>query len=396
MQSTGAAEPNTQTQSLLQNLTERARTGLELTAQVLREQARQAGHVAKERVKTAADGKRLLDDGGESVEELVMAKHASRNAVEAEKRLMNRLHVAIIKLDDSAAKLKQAQARQGNEESSDFAQLADEHEARAAACRRIVGMLDDETSFADMTPEECDALAIVLAKAGCASALDKASDGFDNAKQKALASMMSIRSHAESGGANTSEQAADASQAPTLLQSLQDRAHYNLQNAKQAATDRVESASAGKQLLDGGGESVAQAIVAKKASLDAAEIDRDVAQRAQSALEMFEDSAVKLKAASTQQQVDTGLGRLAGQHEQRVLIYREVSTMLQAPIASSGMNLAECDALALVKVRDSCSAIQCRTNQGFEVVKNMLFASCSSEEELDKRSLSDRLRSSCV
>merc|ERR1711924_410328 len=405
MGSTGGAEAKVQTQSLLQNLTELAHTGLELTTQMLREQAQEAGYTdLAERVKIAKDGKRLLDEGGESVEGLVVAKHASHRAAEAEKQLMNCLCDAIIKLDDSVAKLKQAQARHGEEESSDFAQIAQkmnlqqartEHEARGATCRRIASMLQGETSFATMTPEECDALAIVQAKAGYATALDKASDGLGSVKQKALTGMTSIYSEIQQraltagGSANSSEQAREALQAPTLLQSLQDGAHYNLQNAKQAATDRVECASAGKKLLDEGGEGIALVLVAK-ASLDAAEMDRDVAKRAQSALHLFEDSAIKLKAASTRPRVDgvsgdSDLGQLSEQHEQRVHVYREICTMLQDPIVSSGMNPAQWDALALVRVRDGFSALQCSTNKGFEVVKNMLVPGFSPEDGRDGR-----------
>merc|ERR1712146_74737 len=101
----------------------------------------------------------------------------------------------------------------------------------------------------------------------------------------------------------------------------------------------------------------------------------DVAQRAQSGADAFQDSASKLKAVSSRQETQGIVGhsilaKLAAEHEERANAYREIATMLERPIGSLEMELVEWDALKLVKVRGGCDKLQCRTNQGFDAIKS--------------------------
>jgi len=372
------------------------------------ELTRQATH---DRVNIARAGKKLLDEGGEVAAQVVLAKKASLDASDIDKSIATRVHVAIAKLDDSVAKLKTAQSAKHVEESEalmlaagvtpphwnagnhdlNFCQLAAEQENRADACRRIAQMLETVASSASMSPEEFDAMIMVQAKMGCASMVSMTAEGLVSAKQKALTSMASVSAVQSADG----EQAPDmSSRLPTLLQRLQPqtRSVIAIQNTVcDAANERIEAAKAGKRLLDNGGEIVAQVVVAKKACLDAADIDRDIAQRVQSAILLFDDSVAKLRAVKPGQtgesmRGDSKLAELADEHEARAKTYRQIAHMLEAALTSIEMDLSEWDALSLVKVRDSCTALQSRTNEGFEAGKGLIFSGCTTGiDHLDRK-----------
>jgi len=216
-------------------------------------------------------------------------------------------------------------------------------------------------------------------------------ESFENVRLTAFASMPYVRAEQSGEGERVSAVSSATTQRPTLLEGLHSKAQCGLEMVKQAANDRVATARAGKTLLDDGGESVAQAVVAKKACLDAASIDRDVAQRVQSAIALFDDSAAQLRALQLGQESEgmaghSDLAKLAEEHALRGNLYRQIANMLEAPAASVEMSLTEWDALSLVRVRDSCGALQCRTNEGFEAVKWMVFSGCASgAEHLDER-----------
>jgi len=381
LHSNDASSNHPSTPSLLESLQERAHAGFQATAQIVKEQVDLAKQAAHDRVQIAKAGKKLLDEGGESTAQLVVAKNASIAASDIDRSIASRVQVGLVHLENSVAKLRMAQSN------TNFSQLADEHEARAATCRRISHMLEMPASCADMSPEERDALAIVKAREMRASVMSRTSDGLENMRQKTLASVTSAgttQGDAIAHSSRISEPTSEATQASTLLEGLQEKARAGLEQVREVAKSRLETATAGKRLLDDGGDSVAQVVVAKKACLDAADLDRDVAQRVQSAIAMFDDSAAKLRAVPLRQETLVALGcgnltQLAEEHETRANTYRQIAAMLVAPISSEEMTPVEWDALSLVKVKDGCGALQCRTNEGFEVIKSMAFASCSSE-----------------
>merc|ERR1712072_1198363 len=181
-------------------------------------------------------------------------------------------------------------------------------------------------SCADMSPEERDALAIVKAREGYASMMSRTSDGLENMRQKTLASVTSVgttQGDAIAHSTRVSEPTSEATQASTLLEGLQEKARAGLEQVREVA----------KRLLDDGGDSVAQVVVAKKACLDAADLDRDVAQRVQSAIAMFDDSAAKLRAVPLRQETLAAFGcgnlaQLAEEHETRANTYRQIAAML--------------------------------------------------------------------
>lgn len=394
--------------TLLQGLQDRAHASLQATAQVVKEQVSLAGQAASDRVKTAKAGKRLLDEGGESAAQMVAAKGASVAASDTDRSIARRVHVAIYKLDDSVAKLRAAQLLHCTDNAKDvrFLELADEHEGRAAACKSIAEMLEIPALAAEMSPEEFDALAIVNAKAGCSDMVSWTSHGLVSMRQQTLAGVVDRYTvyGVAAVDADESDEVVHAPRlssrtayAPTLLEGLQERAWAGVGKVKQTASDRIETAQAAKRLLDEGGERIAQVVVAKRACIDAAEIDRDVAERVQSAIGMFDNSAARLRALQSchHQMIvgsphdnipwidgiscDVDLAKLVKAHELRAITYRQIAGMLQEPISSVDMDLAEWDALSIVKVKDGCSALQCRTNEGFEAFKGLTYSGCTPE-----------------
>merc|ERR1711974_238355 len=84
--------------------------------------------------------------------------------------------------------------------------------------------------------------------------------------------------------------------------------------------------------------------------------------------------------------------KLAEEHEVRANTYRQVASMLETPVGSIDMDLAEWDALSLVKVRDGCDAFQCRTNQGVDAITSMVFSGCASGVDHGRQ----RMRTACA
>lgn len=375
--------------TLLQGLQAKAHSGLQATVEAMKEQIDVARQAADHRVNVAKAGKRLLDNGGEDARELVVAKNASHMASELDGIVAHGVHVAIAKLEGSIAKVAELQSTDSDSMSTSMRlslpQLANQHEARLANYMQIAQMLETRVSHAEMSPEEFDALAIVRAKAGCSAVMSTAAESLSSMSQKALTSVTSLR-----GGTVDVSRSPQAVHTPTLLEGLQDNATAGLHKMKQAVNDRVETAKAGKQLLEEGGERAVLKVLTKDALLDAANADRDVAMRVQSAISAFDYSTAKLKGAEQRQGSGDALrpkcgaelvllsklSKLAEEHAVRAGTYKQIASMLETSIGSIGMDVVERDALSIIKMRESCGEVQCRAQNGFQAIKNMAVAGC--------------------
>jgi len=131
-------------------------------------------------------------------------------------------------------------------------------------------------------------------------------------------------------------------------------------------------------------ETGAHRVIAKKSTVDAADIDREVARQVQLTISKLNDSAAKLTGIQSAKDASDILSRdsaekLADEHSMRAKIFRQVAEMLEDPISALPMNLAEWDAHSFVKVRDCYGALQSRTNEGFEAVKGLPSTDCNAE-----------------
>jgi hypothetical protein len=251
---------------------------------------------------------------------------------------------------------------------------------------QIVDLLSHRISSAETSPAESDAIAMLQAKEAYETLLSKSREGFGAVKERTLASLASTEAPQQAEPAKEqmpSEQtSAENVAVPTLLQSLQTRAYAGWQAVNQAAADRVEVAKAGKRLLDEGGEAIARLVAAKKTALEAAAVDRDFANRVQSAILLLEDSATLLKKSSLNNVAESGVSqedfaRLIEEHEDRARVYRQVAGMIQAPAATIELSVQEWDALAMVKVKEGCSVMTQKTTVGVGHVKTRTAAACA-------------------
>merc|ERR1711924_588837 len=143
-----------------------------------------------------------------------------------------------------------------------------------------------------MDAAQQDALNLVKARTAYSKLLDRTAEGFESIKQTATTN---IRPHGDT------ERSA---MTPVTLEGLQDKTHSGLLAARQAANDRLETAKGGKKLLDEGGDSMALTILAKKASMDAASLDKFLAQQVQIATYLFEESSSLLKKVEVEESVE--------------------------------------------------------------------------------------------
>jgi hypothetical protein len=327
--------------------------------------AKQATH---DRVETAREGKRLVDEGGEPTVQLLLARRASIDAAAIDKRVAEHLQATIAALDDSGSRLKTVNSLEASHEMG-FSQLADDHFARCASLRQISNMLGTGVRCAEMDAAQQDALNLVKARTAYSKLLERTNESLENIKEKA-----NIRPNGDSER---------SSMTPITLEGLQDKTHSGLQAARQAANDRLETAKGGKKLLDEGGDSKALTILAKKGSMDAVALDKFLAQQVQTATYLFEESSSLLKKAEFEQsdecksgQVD--LADLAREHDERAQLYRQIRKMLEVPIDSSELTLEERDALILVRIKEGTTTLKDKTFEGFENIKAMALAGCAA------------------
>lgn len=188
-----------------------------------------------------------------------------------------------------------------------------------------------------------------------------------------------------------------ATGAPTLLEGLHARAHSGFQAtveimkgqldiAKQAAHERASIVKAGKKLLDEGGQPAAEVVIAKKASIAAAELDRHIAGQVHMAIIKLEDSVSKVAKLEPFQSneanaVFTGtadLSQLAHEHEARASTCRQVAHLLDTPATSAHMSPEELDAYTIVRAKAGCATMLSTTSQSLENIRQKTLAGVTS------------------
>lgn len=241
-------------------------------------------------------------------------------------------------------------------------------------------MLQTPSLFADLSPEEQDALAIVHAKLGCARVISKTSTSFEHVTQKVKQNTFTnVGTLSEHNAARTPELASASSPASGSFQELSDMAHDGLHKVKQAAKKRVQTAANGKQFLDEGGEIATQLLMSKRVCIDAVRFDKDLTNQVEQAVLVFEDSATQLTEAHRYTSI-IGHGDLVPiieEHAMRANTYREISNLLQSQhVSCVDMDDAEWDALTLIKMKAGYNVFQSKTTEAFQAVRSIAFTNC--------------------
>jgi len=130
--------------------------------------------------------------------------------------------------------------------------------------------------------------------------------------------------------------------------------------AREALNGRVEAVRAGTNLLNQS-DNVAATVLAKKAALDAANLDTDLQLRALSVSGALQQSLAALRAAQAHAETTAGasdsaasFARLADEHEARAAAYGKVLDLLRQPVGAPEMSAPEWEALRFVQLGRSC------------------------------------------
>eukprot|EP00933_Yihiella_yeosuensis_P007313 TRINITY_DN112286_c0_g1_i1.p1 TRINITY_DN112286_c0_g1~~TRINITY_DN112286_c0_g1_i1.p1 ORF type:complete len:175 (-),score=39.11 TRINITY_DN112286_c0_g1_i1:92-616(-) len=126
--------------------------------------------------------------------------------------------------------------------------------------------------------------------------------------------------------------------------------------AQDAVQERVDTAKAGRKLVDEHGEAASVPILAKQAALVATVQDRSVKDQVAQVIKNYEDAAAQLRKASLQPKVEgiTGYDEfipLAEAYEQRLKAYKQVQQMINEDLKAFTMNAQEKDALTILNFK---------------------------------------------
>merc|ERR1711920_260985 len=150
-------------------------------------------------------------------------------------------------------------------------------------------------------------------------------------------------------------------QVQVLTSVLQDKAHLQMQATIQAISERVDIAKRGKQLLSDGGDFAEKALLAKKASIDAAACESEFAKRVRLTSASYAISCAAFRDS------DAGLcnvqanphclhhaeiAKLAEAHEERAQLYATLEACLDRQIEAPVLSDPEWDALFLVQAQE--------------------------------------------
>lgn len=417
---TAAPENQAIATSLIQDLRERTHSGMQATLDFAKCHATMMRQVAGDRLEIANAAKKLLE-GGDDVVEGLLAKKATIDSAALDHTVACILQRALYLFNESVTKLEAAQEAQiasATQEAQEgvtqipclprcpsassnasqslwcvqghrdctgqrspgsakeeaqmaeggLVQLSQSHAARLSFYKQIDDLLKQRPSSAEASAVERDAIAMLQARETYGNLLGKSHEGLEAMKQMAFASY---------------ESRPDAYAVGIFLHHLSERAHAGWRDAKQAASDRVEVAKAGKKLLDEG-EVAASELAAKKACLEAASIDREVFNRVQIAIALFENSATLLKRQlrGEEKQCQKNFAALAEEHEARTLLYRQISELIRVPVASAELSMEQWDALALLSLKESCDVLKLNASDGCHAkegchVKTKAAAACA-------------------
>lgn len=170
----------------------------------------------------AADAQKLLDDGGEPAQSVVLAKQTACDAVTVGEKVRAACANAIEGYEESVL-LLQAQKGvkvEGCEGTEEFEKLADQYKARATLLNQVLEDLRIVPSPPEMTQTEQHASKILVAKGHYLWASSMAADGYEIVQKQsaaATAAAAPVLAQAADKAAPVLAQAADAA-APVLAQ----------------------------------------------------------------------------------------------------------------------------------------------------------------------------------
>jgi hypothetical protein len=121
--------------------------------------------------------------------------------------------------------------------------------------------------------------------------------------------------------------------------------------AYDGAKERVETAQAGKKMLDEGGEEIKLKLLAKKASTDVVAFDANLVTQLALAIPKYQETVVKMQAAAALPSSEADFGRLATVYEARALEIQTGLSKLKVCARVANISPAEKDAIAILSTK---------------------------------------------
>jgi len=126
-----------------------------------------------------------------------------------------------------------------------------------------------------------------------------------------------------------------------------------------SAKDRVDTAAAGKQMVDEGGEPMAQKLLAKKASVDATNFDLKLVAQLPRGVGAYSFAVEKLKAGEVHASGEAPpFGKLASDYQARVSVLTTAMTTLQIVPEYASVSAIESDAIKIVTAKKAASGLR--------------------------------------
>ncbi|CAK0875752.1 unnamed protein product [Prorocentrum cordatum] len=325
----------------------------------------------RERVGTLMEGQRLLSSGA-AAERALLAKGAAAEASAADAEALRVAPGALAAIEGAAQMLWYAAHLDELAPNSELRDLAEVYFERARAFRLSTDTLGGGALVApELSAAEQDAIYLAQTRAALACGLDLACQTVKARSAEGAAAVdKASRGLADgccAGAAHPAPrpapEAAPAWCRPQTLEEvrglLQDRAHAQVQATTQAVSQRAGVARQGSKLLRDGGDAAAQALLAKKAAMDAAARDADAVAKVAAA------AAACLASAAAARQADAAADVEALQR--RADRYALVAADLARPVDPPALSDAEWDALRMVQAREVGQSVVLQVARGAEL-----------------------------
>jgi len=152
-----------------------------------------------------------------------------------------------------------------------------------------------------------------------------------------------------------------------LLGGLKDMAQQATKNATelaQQAQARVETAQAGKKLLDEGGPDMEAKLLAKKTAADAVNLDKSIVAKLADNAQIYADAAQKMKAAGGDDN-----SALAQAYEARAQALNSALELLTPVPNAPEITTMENDAIQILLAKGKYKWVAAKTQEGFNTLK---------------------------
>jgi len=221
---------------------------------------------------------------------------------------------------------------------------------------------------------------------GYQMAKGKAAESMEVVKRGALALTVGCAGHSDTRqeGVEPAVTTTSMGGSAEMLRHLQDKAQSHLQHSyrglhekaqaqlhstMQAVNERLDTAQSGKRLLDDGGDSIIDVLLAKSASVDAAAHDALLVRQVRSTAAAYAESTTTLHFAARElvsAAAQTECIILAETHSSRAKIYEQVAFVLGDPALAPAMIGPEWDAIAILQAREKGKAVMALVAEGVE------------------------------